>query len=36
MFVLRHDSKAWSGAEWAAMAAFALCFAVVVVAWVGV
>ncbi len=34
MFLLPHDWTAWSGAEWAAVTAFALCFAVLVVAWV--
>jgi len=36
MFELLHDWQAWSGAERAAVAALALCFAVVLVAWVGV
>jgi len=36
MFELLNDWRAWSGAERAAVAAFALCLAVVMVAWVGV
>jgi hypothetical protein len=36
MFELLNDWRAWSGLERAAVAAFALCVAVVVAAWVGV
>jgi len=36
MFELLNDWRAWSGRERAAVAAFALCFAAVMVAWMGV
>jgi len=36
MFDLLNDWRAWSGRERAVVAAFAICLAVLVVAWVGV